>query len=88
MKKSLMAVALLGAFAGAAQAQTAVQIYGTVDAGVQKQTGQTLSIGKRAAKSVTSRTPAPSSAPTVRCSRARAASACRVTSVWSASVAA
>ncbi|MEN3274248.1 MAG: hypothetical protein V7631_38 [Massilia sp.] len=52
MKKSLMAVALLGAFAGAAQAQTAVQIYGTVDAGVQKQTGQTLSIGKRAANTL------------------------------------
>lgn len=52
MKKSLMAVALLGAFAGAAQAQTAVQIYGNVDAGVQKQSGQTLSIGKRAANTL------------------------------------
>ncbi|MGX4641149.1 porin [Massilia sp. SYSU DXS3249] len=47
-----MAVALFGAFAGAAHAQTAVQIYGTVDAGVQKQTGQTLSIGKRASNTL------------------------------------
>ncbi|WP_454161682.1 porin [Massilia sp. SYSU DXS3249] len=52
MKTSLMAVALFGAFAGAAHAQTAVQIYGTVDAGVQKQTGQTLSIGKRASNTL------------------------------------
>ncbi|MFC4929502.1 porin [Massilia sp. GCM10023247] len=52
MKKSLMAVALFGAFAGAAHAQTAVQIYGTVDAGIQKQSGQTLSIGKRAANTL------------------------------------
>ncbi|WP_426195431.1 porin [Massilia sp. DWR3-1-1] len=48
MKKSLLAVALLGAFAGVAQAQTAVQIYGTVDAGVTKRSDQTLAIGKRA----------------------------------------
>lgn len=48
MKKSLLAVALLGAFAGVAHAQTAVQIYGTVDAGVTKRSNQTLSIGKRA----------------------------------------
>jgi predicted porin len=48
MKKSLLAVALLGAFAGVAQAQTAVQIYGTVDAGLVKRTDQTLAIGKRA----------------------------------------
>lgn len=52
MKKSLMAAALFGAFAGAAQAQTAVQIYGTVDAGIQKQSGQSLSIGKRAANTL------------------------------------
>ena len=52
MKKSLMAVALFGAFAGAAHAQTAVQIYGTLDAGVQKQSGQTLSIGKRASNTL------------------------------------
>ena len=48
MKKSLLALALLGAFAGVAQAQTAVQIYGTVDAGIIKRTDQTLAIGKRA----------------------------------------
>jgi predicted porin len=47
MKKSLLALALLGAFAGVAQAQTAVQIYGTVDAGLIKRTDQTLNIGKR-----------------------------------------
>jgi predicted porin len=52
MKKSLMAVALVGAFAGVAHAQTAVQIYGTIDAGVQKQSGQTLSIGKRASNTL------------------------------------
>jgi predicted porin len=48
MKKSLLALTLLGAFAGVAQAQTAVQIYGTVDAGMTKRTDQTLAIGKRA----------------------------------------
>jgi predicted porin len=48
MKKSLLALALLGAFAGVAQAQSAVQIYGTVDAGVTKTTDKTLAIGKRA----------------------------------------
>jgi predicted porin len=48
MKKSLLALALLGAFAGVAQAQSAVQIYGTLDAGLVKRTDQTLAIGKRA----------------------------------------
>lgn len=52
MKKSLMAVALVGAFAGVAHAQTAVQIYGTIDAGIQKQSNQTLSIGKRASNTL------------------------------------
>ncbi|QJD99785.1 porin [Massilia forsythiae] len=52
MKKSLVAVALLGAFAGVAHAQTAVQIYGTVDAGVVKRTDQTVAIGKRAANTL------------------------------------
>jgi predicted porin len=52
MKKSLMAVALVGAFAGVAHAQTAVQIYGTIDAGIQKRSGQTLSIGKRASNTL------------------------------------
>ena len=48
MKKSLLALTLLGAFASVAQAQSAVQIYGTVDAGLIKSTNQTLNIGKRA----------------------------------------
>ncbi len=52
MKHSLMAVALLGAFAGVAQAQTAVQIYGTIDAGVIKRSGQSLNIGKRASNTL------------------------------------
>lgn len=48
MKKSLMAVALVGAFAGVAHAQTAVQIYGNVDLGAVKQSDKTMAIGKRA----------------------------------------
>jgi predicted porin len=52
MKKSLMALALFGAFAGVAHAQTAVQIYGNVDAGFVKRSGSTLSIGKRAANTL------------------------------------
>jgi predicted porin len=52
MKKSLMAVALVGAFAGVAQAQTAVQIYGNIDAGMIKRTDQTLAIGKRASNTL------------------------------------
>jgi predicted porin len=48
MKNSTLVLALLGAIAGVAQAQTAVQIYGTVDAGITKQTDKTLAIGKRA----------------------------------------
>jgi predicted porin len=35
MKKSLLALAVLGAFAGAAHAQTSVTVYGIVDAGIQ-----------------------------------------------------
>ena len=52
MKKTLVAAALLGAFAGVAQAQTAVQIYGNVDVGMSKQSDQTLNIGKRAANTL------------------------------------
>lgn len=48
MKKSLLALAVLGAVAGTAQAQTALQIYGNVDAGLIKRTDQSLAIGKRA----------------------------------------
>ena len=32
MKKSLLALAAMGAFAGAAQAQSSVTVYGTLDA--------------------------------------------------------
>jgi predicted porin len=48
MKKSLLALALLGAFASTAQAQSAVQIYGNLDAGVVKRTDVDAAIGKRA----------------------------------------
>jgi len=49
MKNALLAVALLGACACAAHAQTSVQVYGNLDAGVVKRSGQDVSIGKRAA---------------------------------------
>jgi len=52
MKKTLLAVALAGACAGAAHAQSALQVYGTVDAGVVKRTDQSLSIGKRSANTL------------------------------------
>lgn len=39
MKKSLLALAVLGAFAGAASAQSSVTLYGKVDLGVGKATG-------------------------------------------------
>ncbi len=47
MKKSLLALALLGAFAGVAQAQSSVVIYGNLDVGVIKRTNEPLTIGKR-----------------------------------------
>jgi len=46
MKKSLVALALMGAFSGA-YAQSSVTIYGTIDAGVTKTTGTSVGIGKR-----------------------------------------
>ena len=46
MKKSLVALALFGAFAGVAHAQSSVVIYGTLDAAVTKRTGTTVNIGK------------------------------------------
>jgi predicted porin len=48
MKKSLLALALLGAFAGSAQAQSSVQIYGNLDLGVVKSSNVEAGIGKRA----------------------------------------
>lgn len=48
MKKSLLALALLGAFASTAQAQSAVQIYGNLDLGITKRTDVDTGIGKRA----------------------------------------
>jgi len=47
MKKSLVAIAIFGAFAGAAHAQSSVQIYGTIDAGIAKATGTTAQVTKR-----------------------------------------
>jgi predicted porin len=41
MKKSLLALAVLGAFAGAASAQSSVTIYGVVDQGISKGNGGT-----------------------------------------------
>jgi predicted porin len=41
MKKSLLALAVLGAFAGAASAQSSVTVYGQVDLGVSKGNGGT-----------------------------------------------
>jgi len=52
MKKTLVAAALLGAFAGVAQAQTAVQIYGNLDVGLNKASDKTLAIGSRAANTL------------------------------------
>lgn len=46
MKKSLLALAVFGAFAGAAQAQSNVTIYGAMDIGVIKATGSTLALGR------------------------------------------
>jgi len=44
MKKSLLALAVLGAFAGAAHAQTSVTIYGAMDVGLTKSTGSTTAV--------------------------------------------
>lgn len=48
MKTHLLALGILGAFASLAQAQSNVTLYGTIDVGVIKQTGQKVAIGKRA----------------------------------------
>ncbi|PLY40712.1 porin [Janthinobacterium sp. ROICE36] len=47
MKKSLVALALFGAFAATAQAQSSVQIYGTIDAGLGKASNATTAVTKR-----------------------------------------
>ena len=39
MKKQVLALAVLGALTGVAQAQSSVQIYGTLDAGIMDRTG-------------------------------------------------
>lgn len=52
MKKSLLAVALLGTIAGVAHAQSSVQIYGTIDAGLIKRSGESANIGKRSANTL------------------------------------
>lgn len=48
MKKELLALGILGACVGTAQAQSTVQVYGSIDAGLIKKTGQRTAIGKRA----------------------------------------
>jgi predicted porin len=48
MKKHLLALVILGAFASAAPAQSNVTLYGTVDAGLIKRTDQRVAVGKRA----------------------------------------
>ncbi|HAT31795.1 MAG TPA: porin [Janthinobacterium sp.] len=47
MNKSVLALALFGAFAGVAHAQSSVVIYGDVDANVSKTTNTTVAVGKR-----------------------------------------
>ena len=46
MKKQLLAISLLAAFAGMAHAQTNVTIYGVVDTGYIKETGSDLQMGE------------------------------------------
>src|SRR4026207_2440313 len=53
MKKSLLALAVLGAFAGVAQAQTSVTIYGSFDAGVRTAQDQNANGNSRTTRSST-----------------------------------
>lgn len=46
MKKSLVALALFGAFASVAQAQSSVVIYGALDANINKTTGDVVKVGQ------------------------------------------
>ena len=48
MKKKILALAVLGAAAGMAQAQSNVQIYGTVDTGYVKESGSDVYMGENA----------------------------------------
>lgn len=48
MKKKILALAVLGAAAGMAQAQSNVQIYGTVDTGYVKESGSDVRMGENA----------------------------------------
>lgn len=48
MKKKILALAMLGAAAGIAQAQSNVQIYGTIDTGYIKETGSDVRMGDNA----------------------------------------
>lgn len=52
MKTSLLAVALAGAFASSAHAQSNVTIYGALDVGLIKRTGSSTTIGKRDANTL------------------------------------
>ncbi|MES2900837.1 MAG: porin [Pseudomonadota bacterium] len=52
MKTAVLAVTLLGALTGVAQAQSTVQVYGSLDSGVIKRSGQSLSVGKRQANTL------------------------------------
>jgi predicted porin len=52
MKKSLLALALFGAFASVAQAQSSVTIYGDVDLGIQHYSNTTTSSNTHTAKTV------------------------------------
>lgn len=47
MKKTMSSTAMLLAFAGAAQAQSSVTVYGNVDLGVSKKTGGATVVGRR-----------------------------------------
>lgn len=52
MKKTLIALAVLGSVAGVAQAQSAVTIYGKLDQGVRKQTSEATQLTNRAASRI------------------------------------
>jgi predicted porin len=51
MKKSLMALAVLGAFAGTASAQSTVTLYGSIDTGVEKVGGSATRVSSGVSKS-------------------------------------